>query len=110
MPPVEDNGYSQWKVLKTGFHMVRTSFGLDQWQWQMNARFIPEQANQGLKPLDITAAVDGVQIPFTFEEDDQIFESVISFTLSPGAHKFELTPSEHSSQPFPALMIDFEAP
>ena len=110
MPPVKDNGYSQWKVLNTGFLQVQTSFGLSQWQWQINARFIPEQEGQGLKPLDITAAVDGEQVPFTFEEDGQTFECVISFALSPGAHKFELTPSEHSSQPFPVLMVDFEAP
>jgi hypothetical protein len=110
MPPVKDNGYSQWKVLNTGFLMVRTNSGQTQWQWQIIARFIPEQTDNGLKMLDIIAAVDGVPVPFTFEEDGQIFESVTSFTLSPGAHKFELTPSTHSSQPFPALMVDFEAP
>ena len=110
MPPVKDNGYSQWKVLNTGFLMVRTNSGQTQWQWQIIARFIPEQTDNGLNPLDIIAAVDGVPVPFTFEEEGQIFESVTTFTLSPGAHKFELTPSTHSSQPFPALMVDFEAP
>ena len=110
MPPVQDNTYSQWKVLNTGFLMVRTNSGPTQWQWQIIARFVPDQADHGLKPFDILAAVDGVQVPFTFEEEGQIFESVSSFTLSPGEHKFELTPSEHSPQPFPTLMVDFEAP
>lgn len=110
MPPVEDNGYSQWKVLSTGFLMVRTNSGQTQWQWQVIARFIPEQAGNGLKPLDISVAIDGVPVPFTFEEEGQIFESVTSSTLNPGAHKFELTPSENSSQSFPTLTIDFEAP
>ena len=110
MPPVTDNGYSEWKVVSTGFLMVRTNSGQTQWRWQIIARFIPEQADSGLNPLDILAAIDGMLVPFTFEEDGQIFESVTTFTLSPGNHKFELTPSEHSSQPFPALMVDFEAP
>ena len=110
MPPITDNGYSEWKVVSTGFLMVRTNSGPTQWRWQIIARFIPEQADSGLNPLDILAAIDGMLVPFTFEEDSQIFESVTTFTLSPGNHKFELTPSEHSSQPFPALMVDFEAP
>jgi hypothetical protein len=110
MPPVTDNGYSEWKVVSTGFLMVRTNSGQTQWQWQIIARFIPEQVDSGLKMLDILAAVDGAPVPFTFEEDGQIFESVTPFTLSPGSHKFELTPSDHSSQPFPALMVEFEAP
>jgi len=110
MPPVNENNYSQWKVLNTGFQMVRTNSGEIQWQWQIIARFIPEQADKGLKPLDISAAVDGVQVPFTFEEDGQIFEYVTPFALSPGMHSFELTPLEDSSQSFPTLMVDFEAP
>ena len=110
MPPVQDNTYSQWKVLNTEFLMVRKNSGPPQWQWQIIARFVPEQADHRLNPLDILAAVDGVQVPFTFEEEGQIFESVTSFTLSPGEHKFVLTPSEHSSRPFPTLMIVFEAP
>jgi hypothetical protein len=112
MPPIKDSdsAYSQWKVLNTGFLMVRTNSGQIQWQWQIIARFIPEGGSSGLKPLDIHAAVDGVQVPFTFEEEGQIFECVTSFTLSPGSHKFELKPSEDSSQPFPTLMVDFEAP
>jgi len=110
MPPVKDNAQSEWKVLDTGFIMVRTNSGQIQWQWQIIARFMSEQADSGLKPLDISAAVDGVQVPFTFEAEDQVFESVTSSTLSPGSHKFELTPSESASQPFPTLMVDFEAP
>ena len=110
MPPINDNNYSQWKVLNTGFLMVRTNAGEIQWQWHIIARFIPEQAGSVLKPLDISATVDGVQVPFTFEEDGQIFECVTSSTLSPGMHKFELTPKEDSSQTFPTLMVDIEAP
>ncbi len=110
MPPIKDTGYSQWKVLNTGFLMVRTNSGQTQWQWQIIARFIPEQTGDGLNPLDILAAVDGVPVPFTFEKEGQIFESMTSLTLSSGAHKFQLTPSEHSSQLFPTLMVDFEAP
>jgi len=110
MSPIEDSGYSQWKVLDTGFQMVRTNSGEIQWQWQIIARFLSEQANSDLKPLDISAAIDGVQVPFTFEEDGQIFECVTSFTLGPGIHKFELRPLEDSHQLFPTLMVDFEAP
>lgn len=110
MPPIKDTGYSQWKILNTGFLMVRTNAGQTQWQWQIIARFIPEQVDHGLKPLDILAAFDGVQVPFTFEEEGQIFESVTTSTLSPGSHKFELTLSEKSSQRFPTLTVDFEAP
>ncbi len=108
MPPVKDDDYSQWKVLNTGFLMVRTNSG--ETQWQIIARFKPEQTGHSLKPLDIIAAVDGMQVPFTFEEEGQIFESMTSFYLSPGAHKFVLNPSENSSQSFPTLMVDFEAP
>ena len=110
MPPVQDNTYSQWNVLNTEFLMVRKKSGPPQWQWQIIARFVPEQADHRLNPLDILAAVDGMQVPFTFEEEGQIFESVTSFTLSPGEHKFILTPSEHSPQLFPTLMVVFEAP
>ena len=110
MPPVQDNTYSQWKVLNTEFLMVRKNSGPPQWRWQIIARFVPEQAEHRLNPLDILAAVDEVQVPFTFEEEGQIFESVTSFPLSPGEHKFLLAPSEHSPQPFPTLMVVFEAP
>ena len=110
MPPVQDDTSSQWKVLSTEFLMVRKNSGPPQWQWQIIARFEPDQADQRLDPLDILAAVDEVPVPFTFEEEGQNFESVTSFPLSPGEHKFLLTPSEHSLQPFPALMVVFEAP
>lgn len=110
MPPVQESTYSEWKVLDSGFLMVRTNSGPPQWQWQIIARFVPQQADLRLKPFDILAAVDGVPVPFTFEEEGQIFESVTSVTLSSGEHKFKLTPSEHSPQPFPTLMVDFEAP
>ncbi|MDF1526419.1 MAG: hypothetical protein RRA15_13100 [bacterium] len=110
MPPIQDNIFSQWKVLNTEFLMIRKNAGPPQWQWQIIARFVPDQADQGLNPLDILATVDEVPVPFTFEEEGQIFESVTSFPLSPGEHKFLLTPSEHSLQPFPALMVVFEAP
>lgn len=110
MPPLNESGYSQWQILNTGFLMVRTNSGQNQWQWQIIARFIPDQSGMGLKPLDIIALVDGVAVPFTFEEEGQIFESVTISTLSPGNHRFELTPSESPSQPFPSLAVDFEAP
>jgi len=110
MPPVEDKDYSQWKVLHTGFLMVKTNSGPNQWQWQIIARFVPAQSDHDLKPFDILAMIDGVQVPFTFEEEGQIFESVSSFNLSPGDHRFELIPSEHSPQLFPTLMVEFEAP
>jgi hypothetical protein len=110
MPPVQDNTYSQWKVLNTEFLMVRKNSGPPQWQWQIIARFVPEKADNRLNPLDILAVVDEVQVPFTFEEEGQIFESVTSFPLSSGEHKFLLTPSEHSIQLFPTLMVVFEAP
>lgn len=110
MPPVEDDTYRQWKVLNAGFLMVRTRSGEKQLQWQIIARFEPESAGSGLKPLDMSAVIDGVPVPFTFEEEGQIFESVTPFNLSPGAHRFELTPTINSSQPFPTLSVDFEAP
>lgn len=110
MPPVTDDSFSQWNVVSSGFLMVRTNSGSTQWQWQIIARFIPDKAENGLKMLDILAGVDGVPVPFTFDEESQIFESVTSTTLSPGSHRFELTPSENPSRPLPTLTIDFEAP
>ncbi len=110
MPPVEDTGYLQWDVLSTGFLMVRTNSGEKQWQWHIIARFRAENTSWSLKPLDISATVDGAQVPFTFEERGQIFESATSPDLSPGKHRFQLGPSESASQPFPTLTVDFEAP
>lgn len=110
MPPVEDTGYLQWDVLSRGFLMVRTNSGEKQWQWHIIARFWAESDDRRLKPLDISATVDGAPVPFTFEERGQIFESATSPDLSPGTHRFELVPSESSSQPFPTLTVDFEAP
>jgi len=110
MPPVNDNGYSQWNVINTGFLMVRTNSGQTKWQWQVIARFIPEQGGIGLKPLDISATVDSLPVPFTFEEEGQVFESVTTSGLSPGIHRFELAPAENPSQVFPTLTIEFEAP
>jgi len=110
VPHLEDSGLSEWNVLNTGFLMVRTNSDKNKWKWQIIARYIPEALGQGLKPLDITAAIDGVQVPFTFEEDSQIFECMNSFHLNPGKHTFELIPSENSSRPFPTLMVEFEAP
>lgn len=110
MPPVEDSGYRQWEVLSTGFLMVRTNSGEKQWQWHIIARFSPEDAGTGLRPLDMSATVDGAPVPFTFEEKGQIFESATSPDLSPGIHSFKLSPSGSSSQPFPTLTVDFEAP
>ena len=110
MPPLEDGGYNQWSVLNTEFLTLRTNNGQDVRQWRIVARFTPEEAAAGLRPLDISATIDNVQIPFTFEEDDQIFESVTSFALSQGSHRFQLAPTENPSQPFPTLIVTFEAP
>ena len=110
MPSVTDEDFSQWSVVNTGFLMVRTNSGPTQWQWQIIARFIPDKTSIGLKMLDIQADVDGVSVPFTFDEESQLFESVTSTTLSPGSHRFELTPSENPSRSLPTLTIDFEMP
>ena len=90
--------------------MVKANAGTTRWQWQIVARFNPEQADSGLKMLDIMAAVDSFQTPFTFEEDGQIFECVTSSALEPGVHRFELKPSSVTSQKFPTLSVEFEAP
>ena len=110
MPPVEDSGYRQWEVLSAGFLMVRTNSGEKQWQWHIIARFSPEDGGRPLRPLDMSAAVDGFPVPFTFEEQGQIFESATSPGLSPGTHRFELAPTGNSPQPFPTLTVDLEAP
>jgi hypothetical protein len=90
--------------------MVQPEPCATRWQWQIVARYNPEPDGSGLKMLDIAAAVDGVQIPFTFEEEGQIFESVTSSHMEPGIHRFELKPSPVPSQSFPALLVEFEAP
>jgi len=110
MPPVRDDGYGQWEVLSSGFDMVRADSGQAQWKWQIIARFIPEEGSGGIGPLDLTAQVDGVQVPFTFEEKGQLFESVTTHALAPGSHWFELAPSDDSSLHFPILTVDFQAP
>ena len=110
IPLERDEGYGQWEVLNTGFKMIRNSSGQTRWQWQIMARFKPEQSEQGLNPLDIAAAVDGTGVPFTFEKDGQLFESVTTSPLTPGSHEFELTPSKDSLRGFPVLTVHFEAP
>jgi len=108
--PEMDDEYGQWEVLSTGFTMDKAGSGTTRCLWQIVARFNPDPANTGLKMSDITAAVDGVQTLFTFEEKGQIFKCVLPSPLEPGAHSFELKPSTISSRPFPTLVVEFETP
>ena len=108
--PEMDDGSGQWEVLSTGFSMVKAESGTTRCLWQIVARFNPEKEEGQLKMVDIMAAVDGVPVLFTFEEKGQIFKCVVASTLEPGAHSFELKPSEDPSRPFPTLVVEFEAP
>jgi hypothetical protein len=105
-----DEGYGQWEVLETGFKKLRDSSGQAGWQWRILAQFKPEQSLEGLSPLDITAAIDGVTVPFTFEKDSQLFECVTVSQLTHGSHEFTLSASANPSRSFPALTVPFEIP
>jgi hypothetical protein len=93
-----------------GYRTVITTSGGSTRQWSILALFSPDEGNEGLTALEITVAVDGDPVPFTFEEDEQLLESAVSSYLSPGVHEFLLGPSENAVHPFPTLRVRFEAP
>lgn len=107
MVPIEDTRYGELEVLSSGFHMVKKNLEQSRWPWQIVTRFRPVKTDNGLEPLDIPADVDGFQVPFTFEEEDKIFESVI-IALSTGLHSFETFLLKNISRVFQTLTIEFE--
>jgi hypothetical protein len=110
IPPVDDTGYGEWLVRSMAYRSVITTSGGSTRQWSILVRFSPDEGSEGLTALEITVAVDGDPVPFTFEEDDQLLESAVSSYLSPGVHEFLLGPSENAAHPFPTLRVRFEAP
>ena len=110
IPPVDENGVGEWVVRYMGHRTITTTSGDSTRQWSILARFSPEEASRGLTALDITVALDGEPIPFTFEEDEQILESAVPSRLTSGVHEFLISPSQGAVHPFPTLRVRFEAP
>ncbi|MDF1535621.1 MAG: hypothetical protein P1S46_03850 [bacterium] len=110
MPPVDESGFGEWFVRSMGYRSITTMSGEPSRQWSIIARFSPDDGGEGITALDITAAVDGEPVPFTFEEDIQLLESEVSSTLNTGVHEFSLVPSENAVHSFPTLRVRFEAP
>lgn len=110
IPPVDENGVGEWVVRYMGHRTITTTSGDSTRQWFIRARFSPEEAGKGLTALDITVAVDGKPVPFTFEEDEQLLESAVPSHLTSGVHEFVINPSQGAVRPFPTLRVRFEAP
>ncbi len=110
LPPVQDTAFAQWNVLRSGFLAVHSRTGEVESRWSILARFVPEETGEGLSPLDIAARMDGVGVPFTFEEGTQLFECVLPSGLDQGRHTFEVSPSDTSRHIFPTLTVPFEVP
>ncbi len=110
MPPISDNEYNQWEVVSSGFMKVATYTDDTQNQWQVIARFIPEPDSDGLNTRDMIATVDGVAIPFTFDEASQTFKSMTPTSPGSGRHRLEIIPLDNASHPFPTLTVYIETP
>lgn len=110
MPPVNENGYNQWEVVSSGFMKVATNTDETRNHWQVIARFIPLPDSDGLNPQDMVATMDGVAVPFTFDEASQTFKSMTLTSPGSGRHRLEITPSDNASHPFPTLTVYIENP
>lgn len=110
MPPVNEDGYNQWEVVSSGFMKVATYTDGNRSHWQVIARFIPASDIDGLNSQDLVAAMDGVAVPFTFDEASQIFKSITAISSGTGRHRLEITPSDNASYPFPSLTVYIETP
>ena len=110
IPPQDDTGIGEWLIHSMGYRSVVTTSGGSTRQWSILTRFSPDEEGEGLTALEITVAVDGEPVPFTFEENEQLLESAVSPYLSPGIHEFFLSPSENATHHFPTLRVRFEAP
>lgn len=110
MPQVSDNDFGPWKVVEKKLSEVDGGSGQVMWQWRITARYIPEQGDAGLVPLDISATMDGTPVPFTFDAHTQLFESTLPPQPGSGVHRFVIMPSKESSRPFSTLTLDLEKP
>lgn len=106
MPVIEDHTGGEWVVVREITNPARKDTGEQRLQWKLTLQYVPGEDDIRITSADINATFDGNSIPFTFEEEDQIFMTEVTSVFGPSlVHFFTLNPAQDSTFLFPSFEL-----
>jgi len=109
MPFIEEDAFGEWIVLTENYSPARSGSDEGSYQWNITLQYLAGEGDHRITAPDIRVFFDGDQLPFTFNEADQILETGISAAFGSSLkHLLIIKPAEGCKFSFSSFNLAFD--